>query len=101
MGYDSKGFSSHGIDLGSLHGSMPEQFLNGSNICPTLKHMSGKTVAEHMGVTRFSIPAFLLYYATAFDMNFQVHGAEGVPRLGDSLQAGYEEKALTKLSELC
>ena len=41
--YDSKRFFHYmSVDLGSLHGSMPEKFLNRPNICPSLKHMSGK-----------------------------------------------------------
>jgi len=41
--YDAKRFLHHmRIDLGSLHGSMPEEFLHRTNIDTSLQHMRGK-----------------------------------------------------------
>jgi len=37
-----------GVEHGRSHVFVPEQFLNGSNIVPILKHMSGKRVPERV-----------------------------------------------------
>ncbi len=37
-----------GVKHGRFHVFVPEQFLNGSNIVPILKHMGGKQVPERV-----------------------------------------------------
>jgi hypothetical protein len=36
------------IYLGSCYISMSEQFLNGSQICPTIQHMGSETVSQRV-----------------------------------------------------